>query len=113
MLRVAPYSWALYENSKRERAQVIMAVALDEPSECVAIDANGEVVSCRHQNTHTRPRRPRRQARGRLPAQGGEPRRRGPWTGGAEQHTHVALTSWAWARLSRRGSIWIRVADVE
>jgi hypothetical protein len=43
MLRVAPFSWSRDQDSKPERAQALMAVALGEPSECVVIDADGEV----------------------------------------------------------------------
>ncbi len=40
---MAPYSWSRDQDSKPERAQAIMAVAYAEPTECVVIDALGEV----------------------------------------------------------------------
>ena len=40
---MAPYSWSRDQDSKPERAHAIMAVAYAEPSECVVIDAYGEV----------------------------------------------------------------------
>ena len=42
---MAPYSWSADRDSKRQPAQTIMAVVLDQPSEMVVIDQDGEVGS--------------------------------------------------------------------